>query len=88
MDDLGSRTQISATVSRLALHWSCAQGRSWAFRGGFGWGPERPRGANLPLPGSYTLRIIGPSELEGFDPAERRGLDLNQTFTDLSVLDP
>ena len=22
-----------------------------------------------------TLRIIGPSELEGFDPAERRGLD-------------
>ena len=35
----------------------------------------------------YTLRILGPSELGGFDPAERRGLDPNQTFTELRVLD-
>ena len=25
--------------------------------------------------------------MEGFDPAERRGLDPNQTFTELRVLD-
>ena len=34
-----------------------------------------------------ALRMIRPSELEGFDPAERRGLDPNQTFTELRVLD-
>ena len=67
---------------RTSLMVRCARERVFS--------PDESPNPNHPWDwNSYiALRIIGPSELEGFDPAERRGLDPNQTFTELRVLDP